>query len=733
MPITALSANAISGEAPLPRLRDDLELFPGTPAPDGGPTWSIFDPIRNAYFQIDWRGAALLTRWRLGRAAAVAAATSAETTLQVDAADVLDFARFLQINELTAADSAGVVAWLGERAAARKRNLFSQALHGYLFFRVPLLRPDRFLTATSQWVEPLYSSAWRWCVAALGLIGLLLASRQWDAFVGGLADMASWEGAAGLAGAVAVIKILHEFGHAYTAKRYGCPVPAMGVAFLVLWPVLFTDTTHVYRLTDRRRRLEVAGAGIMVELFIAALATFAWGLLPPGVLRDAAQTAAVASWIGTLAINLNPLMRFDGYYLLADALGLPNLQDRAFAVAKWRLREALFGLGEPPPEDLPDGLRRGLIVYAFAAWIYRFFLFLGVALLVYHLAFKALGILLMAVELHYFIALPIWRELAAWRRLGQEQGFAFNRHLAATLLAAGGVATLVAWPLPWPAKAPAILQPAASAALHPPAPTQIKAVLVQEGGAVDAGAPLFELHAPDLSFEGERAQRRITALEALVERESALADAADRVGVLQEELGAARALAAGVAALQAQLIVKAPISGRLTDLADPLQPGQWVRPETTLGRVISPDRRRVVAFIAADDLARAKPGAAARMIFDDPAAPALTLRLESVDPANAEILDAPYLSARMGGAIPTEPIKSQPGKAVAGADGRNGARERPIAAVYRATLQPVDAAAAARLPPQTLAGRVFIEAAPVSLAQRAWRAATAALIRESGF
>ncbi|HRQ83209.1 MAG TPA: M50 family metallopeptidase, partial [Azospirillaceae bacterium] len=453
----------------------------------------------------------------------VATATRAETTLQVDAADVRDFARFLQINELTAADSPSVVAWLGERAAMRKKNVFSQALHGYLYFRVPLLRPDRFLAATQRWVEPFYSPAWRWCVAALGLIGLLLASRQWDAFVGGLADMASWEGAAGLAGAVAVIKILHEFGHAYTAKRYGCPVPAMGVAFLVLWPVLFTDTTHVYRLTDRRRRLEVAGAGIMVELFIAALATFAWGLLPPGALRDAAQTAAVASWIGTLAINLNPLMRFDGYYLLADALGMPNLQDRAFAVAKWRLREALFGLGEPPPEDLPDGLRRGVIIYAFATWIYRFFLFLGIALLVYHLAFKALGIVLMAVELYYFIALPIWRELAAWRRLGKDAGFRLNRHLLATLAGAGGVVALAVWPLPWPAKAPAILLPQASATLYPPAPTQIKAVLAPEGSIVAAGTPLFQLHAPTLDFEAERAQRRIAALEALVERESALA------------------------------------------------------------------------------------------------------------------------------------------------------------------------------------------------------------------
>lgn len=159
----------------------------------------------------------------------------------------------------------------------------------------------------------------------------------------------------------------------------------------------------------------------------------------------------------------------------------------------------------------------------------------------------------------------------------------------------------------------------------------------------------------------------------------------------------ARTLAAGVAALQAQLIVTAPIDGRVSDLADPLRPGQWVRPKQVLGQVAV--------------------GALARFIANDPAA-AARLRVETLATANADTLDVPYLSASHGGPIPVVPAKGGRGP------------ERPGIAVYRATLVPDGPVSA---PDQTAAGRVFIDGPPLSLAERVWRAAAAVVIRESGF
>ena len=239
----------------------------------------------------------------------------------------------------------------------------------------------------------LYGPAFRWLTQAALLAGMWGVSRSWDAFTATLVDMLSWEGLAAYGLTLAAVKTLHEFGHGVTAKRYGCRVPTMGVAFLVLWPVAYTDTNEVWKLTRRDQRLKVAAAGIATELTIAVWAMLAWVWLPDGPLRAMAFLLATTTWVSTVLINASPFMRFDGYFLLSDFLQMPNLHARAFALARWDLRERLFALGEPAPEHFPAA-RRGLILFAWATWIYRLVLFLGIAALVYHFFIKALGIFL---------------------------------------------------------------------------------------------------------------------------------------------------------------------------------------------------------------------------------------------------------------------------------------------------------------------------------------------------
>lgn len=706
-------------EPPLPRLREDLALLPGPPARDGSPTWTIHDPARDRYIRIGWKAMEMLARWGLGRAAAVARAVSRETTAHTTPAEVEGLARFLHINDLVVADDPAAVARLTERKAARRTGLLHRAVHNYLFFRIPLARPDAFLKATLPLAAPFFTAGWRWAVALAALLGLFLVSRQWDVFAAGFADLMSWDGAVVLAGTLAVVKILHELGHGYTARRHGCPVPSMGVAFLVLWPVLYTDTTHAYRLVSRRQRLEIAAGGIMVELAVAALATLMWGLLPDGPLRTAAHAAATITWVGTLAINLNPFMRFDGYYLLADALDIPNLQDRAFALGKWWLRETLFGLEEPPPEAFRPGLRRFLVAYAVAVWVYRFFLFLGIALLVYGLAFKALGIILMTIEIVWFIALPVVRELRAW--WARRHRARFNRQTAMTLAALGLLAAAAVVPWPWPVAAPAVLLPAEAGAVHAPVAARVSAVHVRPGDRVSAGDPLVTLESPDLAFEAERAGRRIASLELLVQREAAVAENAENTAVLRRELETTRALARGLVELSGALVLRAPVAGRVTDMAAALAAGQWVRPDLRLARVVG-DGVRAVAFVAAGDLVRIEAGAAARFVGEDPLAAALPLTVTAVDPAAVLTLDQPVLASTRGG-----PLAVSEGPAPGGQTIR-----RPLASLYRVTLGPRDADTGSG-DGRTLRGRVWIEGPPVGLIERAWRTAAAVLVRESGF
>ena len=182
------------------------------------------------------------------------------------------------------------------------------------------------------------------------------------------------------------VKIAHELGHAIVAKHYGLRVSSMGVALLVLFPVLYTDNTDAWRLTDQRKKLQIVLAGLMVEFHIALLALFSWTVVEDGPLRSAAFFLATSSLVGSLLVNLSPFMRFDGYYALAD-FGMQNLQPRAFELARWQVRQWLFGLPENPPA-FSATKHYFLVFYSFATWIYRFFLFLGIALLVYFFAFK---------------------------------------------------------------------------------------------------------------------------------------------------------------------------------------------------------------------------------------------------------------------------------------------------------------------------------------------------------
>jgi putative peptide zinc metalloprotease protein len=303
----------------LPALREELALHPGPATAAGAPTWSLQDPVRNLFFRIDWLTFEVLARWHLGHPQAILAAIEAETTIQPEADDIEHVAKFLLDNELIQHFDAAGSEWYREQLERRRTSPWQWLLHHYLFFRVPLWRPDAWLARLSPWMAPLFSRGFLLLtLAALGF-GLIEVSRQWDGFVATLVDTFSWQGLAGYAVALTAAKFLHELGHAFTAKRYGCRVPTMGLAFLVLFPMAYTDVNEAWKLAERRQRLAVGAAGILVELAIAAWATVAWAVLPEGFLRGAAFLLATTTWISTVLINASPFMRFDGYFQIGRA------------------------------------------------------------------------------------------------------------------------------------------------------------------------------------------------------------------------------------------------------------------------------------------------------------------------------------------------------------------------------------------------------------------------------
>ncbi len=703
-------STAIGRVASLPPLREDLKLLAGPTAADGSPTWTLHDPARHRFFRIGWLEFEILSRWSLRRSDAVVQSVIDETTIQATEADVVATYRFLGATGLLAPDGAEGTARLTAELAGRRISAWSWLLKNYLFLRIRLLNPDRLLRAALRYLGWVYTRGFAVGIAMLAVLALHLVGRQWDAYWHGLLELFSLDGMVlvglGLAGA----KVVHEFGHGLTARHFGCRVPAMGLGLMVLWPILWTDTTDAWRLTDRRQRMAIDAAGMASECVLAVFATLAWVVLSDGPLRTAAFLLSSSTWLVTVAVNCNPLMRFDGYYLLSDFLDLPNLQERGFAYARWWLREQLFGLREPPPEVFRPEIRRAVLAYALCAMTYRFFLFVGIAALVYHLTFKMLGLFLMGIEVWWFVLRPLFAEFRVWSRLLRRR--ALTARAAATGLAT--VAAVAALLVPWQGHVDAIglLRAEREATIYTDEPGRLVSK-VDEGARVAEGQTIFLLDSPSLDARLLAVRAAIRAQGARIE---GLAFDPDNAATLEQswqELLRALAEQRSLEAQSEALAVRAPFAGAMRDLPRSLRPGEWLPRREALGRLIAGDRTIVEAYVPEADVARVHPGATG-LFYPANGEEPIKLRVVSVSPASVRTLETAELASVYGGALPTR--KDAAGKIV------------PADAVYPTVLA-VEAEGSA--PVRRLQGSVWIAADRESIALRLYRRVAAIVIREA--
>lgn len=280
----------------LPELRQELRLSDG-PAGEGARTWIVYDPVRHRYFQISRHAFELLSHWRSVDVEAFQHDVQSELGRPVDRREVDELARFVLANNLTVEPPGGDARALARQVKGTRGTPLQRLLHGYLFFRLPLFNPERFLTATLPIIRPLFTRAAAVLVALAGVSGLYLASRQWEAFVTSFVDLISLEGAALYLATLALVKALHELGHAFAAARAGVRVHMMGIAFMLMTPMLYTDVSDAWRLRSRRDKLAIDAAGIIVELALAAFALLLWAFLPDGPMRSAAFMVATTGLV----------------------------------------------------------------------------------------------------------------------------------------------------------------------------------------------------------------------------------------------------------------------------------------------------------------------------------------------------------------------------------------------------------------------------------------------------
>lgn len=707
-------AGAVSGGAPgsspWPRLRDELRLYPGPPNRWGAPTWTLHDPTGQRFFRLGWLEMEILRRWDKGDPEAIAASLARETTLAAPPDAVASVAKFLTGNNLVIASDRESTAAFVKQNRSRKKSALSTLMHNYLFLRIPLFRPDAFLAATLPWVRWMFSrgfAAFLLCAAALGLY---LVLREWTMFRDTLSGLLTLEGGLMAACALGLSKAMHELGHAYAAKRLGLRVPSMGVALMCFAPVLWTDTTEAWKLPRRRDRLLIGASGVMAELILAAAASILWPLLPDGPLKTAVFMLAGSVWIMTLAVNVNPCMRYDGYYLLSDYWDIPGLQTRSFAMAKWFLREQLFGWGLPPPESWPRWDRIKLIIYGFCTWVYRFFLFLGIALMVYYLFFKALGIVLMLVELVFFIAQPVLKEIAFW--IGSRDKMRLNSRLVRTLIVFAALVLFLVAPWHGHVGGAAFLAPERRAALYAPAGGVVEEVSVTNAQSVSEGAALFRLTSPDLNGRIEIARRKVAAQRLKLSLASLDQQLRTELAADWDELERLAEDLAGLLRERAQLEIRAPFAGRIADMPEWLSPGSWVQAREPLSSLVG-GRMQVQVFVPEYERDRIRAGGGGKFYPRGKGRAPVTLRIESVENQAAREINFPELTSPHGGPL--------------GAHKTESGRLEPERAVYR-----VVCVVEGGVPDQLLVGQATLDAERRSLAAGIWQRFLGLLVRESG-
>ncbi|MFO8088372.1 MAG: HlyD family efflux transporter periplasmic adaptor subunit [Desulfatiglandaceae bacterium] len=703
------------GAAPPPVLREDLRLFPAEAEMDGSAAWVLHDPLSDRFFRLSWVEVELLSLMDRGTTTAIAREAAARTGQVVSNQDVEDFLRFLDHHNLVQAVGDAARKKLGERAALLEKGRFKRFTRQYLFIRLPLFRPDRFLERTLSLVSWAFHPFTRRLVILSGLLGLFLAIRQADRFIATALDFLSLEGLLWYAIAIIIVKIMHELAHAYSAKRAGCHVSSIGLAILVFWPVMFTDVTHAWKLQARGERLKIGAAGMIFELALACLALLAWGLLPDGTMRDAVFVLATASWITTLVVNLNPLLRFDGYYLLSDLWRIPNLQERSLALAKWKTGEFLFGLGDPPPEALSDYARRRMLVYAYACVLYRLMLVALIAGVIYALFFKVMSLMLVALLLAQSWGEPLLKGLAfTYKRRSDIQ---LNKNLVRTLflLLLGGVVLFYPWHRT--ITAPAVLQPISHATVYTPVDCRVAEVFVEPGINVKAGQKLARLETPDMAYEVADLQRRIDSLRWQVSVRAFDATLLDRALVLDSELITTLERLRARQAEIARNRIRSPIDGRITWMKPGMMKGAWIGADESLFMMFDDRKWRVMAYVSETDLSRLEPGMQALFFPNRGGRPPVKTSIDQIETAALRELDSMLPAAPVGGAIPVRRTDDD--------------RLVPIQSLYRVsfTVESI----ASPLPDRLLAGKVSIKGRPRGLAQRLSRHILGVLRREGGF
>lgn len=551
-----------------------------------------------------------------------------------------------------------------QRREQQERTQIKQRLAQPLSIRFPLLDPDHLLTRWLPLVRPLFSwfgfSLWLMVV----LLGAVLAASHWSELTGDIVDrVLSTDNLLMLWLAYPLVKSVHELGHAFAAKNWGGEVHEIGIMLLVLMPVPYVEASSASAFREKHKRMVVGAAGIMVELFLAALAMMLWLNIEPGPVRALAFNVMLIGGVSTLFFNGNPLLRFDGYYVLSDLIEMPNLASRSTRYLGYLVQRYLFDIKEAQAPNAAPGERTWFIFYGVASFLYRMFIMVAITLFIAG-KFFIIGVLLALWAIALQVVWPLVKNL----------GFVLsspklNRKRARAVLTTGflGLASflfVVLVPVPSWTRAQGVVWLPEKSEVRAKVDGVVVRLLRPEGSLVGIGDSLIETEDPFLQQQVRLLEARLRELDARL-TQAQIADRS-RAQVVREEIAVVEADLARARERAEFLILRSSAAGRVvvpraTDL-----PGRFLHRGELVAYVVEADQMNVRVVVNQDNIGMVRGRThAVQLQLADWQATSVDTRIIRQVPAATDELPSAALGTAGGGDILVDPRGNGGTKALA--------------------------------------------------------------------
>lgn len=569
----------------------------------GEPWYVLQDPFNNHYFRLRPQAREFIVRLRAGRT--VDQVWQECLARNPDGApgqdDVIQLLSQLYHANLLVCDLPADSSRLFERYRNRKQREIRSKLLSLMFFRIPLFDPEHLLRHCLPLVRFLTGRF----ALLVWLLTLAVAGKtvfeQFPAVVNEAKMLLAFDNLALLYLGLLMVKALHEFGHTLVCKRFGGEVHTMGIMLIIFAPMPYMDATSSWGFRSRRQRILVAASGMFFEFFAASCAALIWANSGPGAIHSLALNMMIVASVSTLLFNANPLLRYDGYYILSDLLDIPNLQSRSQAQLRHFIEYYLFG--DKQSTSPADSFKEAswLTVFGILSGFYRILIYGGIILFVAD-RFLLAGLLMAAVCVFSWGVVPAVRfanYLSSSPKLAKTRTRAFAVSLAtvSVILFVLGVI-----PIQNSFRAPGVLEATNYLQVATNTSGQLMEILVDNGSRVQPGTPLIQLVNPELDIEIALIGSQRKEVLALLQKNTVL-DADRAREVLAKRLKALDGKLRKTEKQRRELLVKAEQAGIWIAPNTHELKGAWLPRGAALGKIISPERFSFSAVVSQEEAA----------------------------------------------------------------------------------------------------------------------------------